>query len=310
MHFLRSVRMYILAAFLFAIPATSFAGLEISVRIAPPVLPVYTQPVCPGDGYIWTPGYWAYGPDGYYWVPGTWAVPPQVGLLWTPGYWGFEGGIYAWHGGYWGSHVGFYGGVDYGYGYGGAGYEGGHWDHNRFFYNTAVSHVNVTVIHNTYHTTVVNRTVTRVSYNGGPHGVNARPNADQQRFDHEQHFQRTTVQEQHEHFAASNRQNFASENHGRPPAPAMSHNIPRPNNQPRNAMGNNQPHNNSVPRPSNSGFHGDAHNQPVHNNAPAHNEQPHAAQHSEPQHKPAAPAHGNEGHGGDNHGGGDHHDHH
>ncbi|MGO9892766.1 MAG: YXWGXW repeat-containing protein [Bryobacteraceae bacterium] len=48
-----------------------FAGVFISVSIAPPVLPGYVQPVCPAPGYIWTPGYWAYGPDDYYWVPGT-----------------------------------------------------------------------------------------------------------------------------------------------------------------------------------------------------------------------------------------------
>jgi len=36
------------------------------------------------------------------------------------------------------------------------GYEGGRWDHDRFFYNTSVNNVNITNIHNTYHTTVIN----------------------------------------------------------------------------------------------------------------------------------------------------------
>lgn len=45
-------------------------GISISARIAPPPLPVYEQPECPTDGYLWTPGYWAYDDDnGYYWVP-------------------------------------------------------------------------------------------------------------------------------------------------------------------------------------------------------------------------------------------------
>ena len=57
------------------------------------------------------------GGGGYYWVPGTWVQPPRVGVLWTPGYWGFVGGVYAFHAGYWGPHVGFYGGVNYGFGY-------------------------------------------------------------------------------------------------------------------------------------------------------------------------------------------------
>ena len=68
-------------------------GVGVSVSIAPPELPVYEQPICPGDGYIWTPGYWAYDPaDGYYWVPGTWVEAPEVGFLWTPGYWGWGNG--------------------------------------------------------------------------------------------------------------------------------------------------------------------------------------------------------------------------
>ena len=72
-----------LAATLFVIPATpstASAQVVLSVTIAPPILPVYTQPVCPGDGYIWTPGYWSYSDDGgYFWVPGTWVEPPTVG---------------------------------------------------------------------------------------------------------------------------------------------------------------------------------------------------------------------------------------
>src|SRR5258707_1094168 len=72
-----------------AIPAASTAQI-ISITIAPPELPVYEQPEIPAPGYIWTPGYWAYGPDGYFWVPGTWVEPPAVGLLWTPGYWGWH----------------------------------------------------------------------------------------------------------------------------------------------------------------------------------------------------------------------------
>ncbi len=112
----RMMRYLFIAILMLAIPASSFAGVFISVAIAPPVLPVYVQPACPGDGYIWTPGYWAYGPAGYFWVPGTWVVAPEPGLLWTPGYWGWGGGVYVWHAGYWGPHIGFYGGVNYGYG--------------------------------------------------------------------------------------------------------------------------------------------------------------------------------------------------
>ena len=114
----------------------SFAQVGVSVRIAPPPLPVYEQPVCPGDGYIWTPGYWAWDND-YYWVPGTWMMPPEVGFLWTPGYWGWGGDGFLFNEGYWGLSVGFYGGIDYGFGYFGHGYEGGRWQNGHFFGVTA-----------------------------------------------------------------------------------------------------------------------------------------------------------------------------
>ena len=142
MRFSNLIRKIFVGAALALVPAASFAGVFVSVTIAPPVLPVYTQPVCPGDGYLWNPGYWAYGDEGYYWVPGVWVRPPQVGLLWTPGYWGWGGGAYVFHAGYWGPHVGFYGGVNYGFGYGGVGFGGGRWDGGRFAYNTAVVNVN------------------------------------------------------------------------------------------------------------------------------------------------------------------------
>ena len=122
-------------------PAPAKAQIAVGVAypsVAPPAIPVYEQPACPVEGYLWTPGYWAYGDAGYYWVPGVWLAPPRVGVLWTPGYWGWGGGVYAWHAGYWGPHVGFYGGVNYGFGYGGVGFVGGEWRGGRFAYNTAV----------------------------------------------------------------------------------------------------------------------------------------------------------------------------
>ncbi len=194
---IRKVRNLFFALFLCAAPMASFAQIDVglSVRIAPPALPVYAQPECPTPGFLWTPGYWAYGPAGYYWVQGVWVAPPRPGVLWTPGYWGFAGGIYGWHAGYWGEHVGFYGGVNYGFGYGGVGFGGGRWEGGVFRYNTAVMRVNTTVIHNTYvdrtviHNTVINRT----SFNG-PGGVMARPGAEERVAMNEQHFQPTANQ--------------------------------------------------------------------------------------------------------------------
>ncbi len=159
------------------LPAVSFAGVSLSINIAPPALQVYQQPLCPTDGYLWTPGYWGYGDAGYYWIPGAWVAPPQAGFLWTPGYWGFSNGLYAFNAGYWGPTVGFYGGVNYGFGYGGNGFDGGRWQGGHFAYNTAVSRVNTTIIHNTYNQAGVNRGNNRTSFNGGPGGVSARPNS-------------------------------------------------------------------------------------------------------------------------------------
>ena len=64
----------ILAGSLAIAPAAN-AGVFISVGIAPPPIPVYEQPLAPGYGYIWTPGYWAWGDGGYYWVDGAWVYP-------------------------------------------------------------------------------------------------------------------------------------------------------------------------------------------------------------------------------------------
>ena len=197
-------------------------GVAISVGFAPPALPVYVQPVCPGDGYIWTPGYWAYSDvDGYYWVPGTWVLAPQVGFLWTPPYWAFLNGAYIFHEGYWGPHVGFYGGVAYGFGYFGHGFVGGRWEGSRFFYNRAVSHVNVTVTHNTYNTHV-REVANRVSYNGGPHGINARATAAEERAANERHEAAVAAQTQHIEEARANRDLRATANHGKPPIAATA----------------------------------------------------------------------------------------
>jgi hypothetical protein len=224
----------IAVASLASAPAKAQIAVGISIRIAPPAIPVYLQPPCPVEGYLWTPGYWAYGDAGYYWVPGVWVAPPRVGLLWTPGYWAWGGGVYAWHAGYWGPHVGFYGGVNYGFGYGGVGFFGGEWRGGRFAYNTALVNVNTTVIHNTYvnKTVIVNNTtVNRTSFNGGPGGIAARPTQAELVASHEPHVQPTGMQVSHQHMASANRANFASENHGRPATPAMSRVNTREGNQ-------------------------------------------------------------------------------
>jgi WXXGXW repeat (2 copies) len=286
----------LLAALMLPTASSAQIAVGVSVRIGPPALPVYAQPLCPGPGYLWTPGYWGYGPDGYYWVPGTWVMAPAVGLLWTPGYWGWGGGGYLWHAGYWGPHVGFYGGINYGFGYGGVGFVGGRWDHGVFAYNTAVMHVNTTIIHNTYidRTVVRNVTVNRVSFNGGAGGINARPTREEMTYEHERHVAATNVQMQHEHAAAGNRAFLASENHGHPAVAATG----RP--------GEFSGHDVVASRGAPNSFHPPAHDEAMHsNNVGGHPSGKDAATHSNnsamhPSHEGGnAPAHmDNTSHGG------------
>ena len=268
-HWLRSFIPALSLAALPVLPTVSHAGIAVgvSINVAPPVLPVYVQPPLPGPGYMWTPGYWAYGDDGYYWVPGTWVLPPSPGVLWTPGYWGWGGGIYAWHAGYWGPHIGFYGGVNYGFGYGGVGFEGGYWRGGSFFYNRAAVNVGGVHITNVYNRTIINN-VNHVAFNG-PGGIQARATAHELAAEHEHHFEATSLQRDHEHAAAGNRELRASFNHGRPGVAATA--------RPGEFSGR------GVVAAHGSGPHGGPAHDVAHNGGPG--------------------GHGPENHGGENHGG-------
>ena len=198
---------------------------------APPPLPDYDQPPAPGDGYIWTPGYWAWGPGGYFWVPGAWVEPPYMGALWTPGYWGFYGGRYLFYPGYWGLHIGFYGGINYGFGYVGFGYEGGYWNGGHFFYNRVYNNVNVRTVHNvySYHANVHVNTASRASYRG-PSGVQSSPRPAERAAWHEPTAPRMNTQVQHAQTYQSRPGQQASHNNGRPATPAVSRPIPAQRN--------------------------------------------------------------------------------
>ena len=217
---------------------------------APPPLPDYAQPAAPGDDYLWTPGYWAWGPYGYYWVPGVWVEPPYIGALWTPGYWGFYSSRYMWYPGHWGRHIGFYGGINYGFGYVGYGYEGGYWNRGHFFYNRVYNHIDTRRVHNVYsyranvrvnnygrnnsarnnyernnsvrdNNARVNNAA-RPSYRGGTNGVQSRPRASEGAAYREPTAPRMTTQVQHEQTYSANRGQYATANHGQPARPAQS----------------------------------------------------------------------------------------
>lgn len=221
MRLLRASRWILLAFLLSVIPATSHAGVLISVGFAPPVLPVYVQPPCPEPGWMWTPGYWAYGDDGYYWVPGAWVPAPYEGALWTPPYWGWSGGLYVFHPGYWGPHVGYYGGINYGFGYMGVGFVGGYWHGHDFLYNTAVVHVDNVHIRNVYvdRTIVERNTIVNerhVSFNGGRDGIRYAPRPEERMAMNERHMAATHVQMEHVQAARGDRNFYARNNGGHP----------------------------------------------------------------------------------------------
>ena len=190
------------------------AGVGIRIGYAPPPMPVYVQPPLPAPDYIWVPGHWAWSDyvDDYYWVPGYWELPPQPGLLWTPAWWGWENGAFGYHEGYWGHEVGWYGGIDYGYGYHGHGWEGGYWQNGHIAYNGAI--INVTNVHITnvyYHPPSVRENGPRVSYNGGAGGIAARPSPEEIRATQAPHIAPTPAQRQRVQQAASNPHAAASQ---------------------------------------------------------------------------------------------------
>ncbi len=195
------------------------------VSETPPPLPSYEQPAIPAQGDLWVPGFWAWRksvPD-YFWVPGTWVRPPQPGLLWTPPYWSRVDGGYAFHAGYWADEVGFYGGIDYGYGYTGDGYQGGRWENGAFSYNRAVNNLGSLGMANVYDQAVTgDGNAARVSFNGGSRGATARPTEQQEGLAGEPHIGATAEQQKHFELAAMNRSLYSKLNNGQPGLAATS----------------------------------------------------------------------------------------
>ncbi|QES89015.1 YXWGXW repeat-containing protein [Rhizosphaericola mali] len=212
---MRNKKWQIILILFFAITFSYRANAQVSLSInfAPPALISYDQPECPGDGYMWIPGYWAYSPEtGYYWVPGYWTLPPAPGLLWTPGYWGYDGNDYVWNAGYWGNNVGFYGGINYGYGYFGTGFVGGMWNGNTFQYNTAVVHIGRN-IRNTYSNRNFSTNNSHASFNGRG-GVQINQNNSERQYAQQQRYESTPDQRMQRQAAISNTQFHYQNNNG------------------------------------------------------------------------------------------------
>jgi hypothetical protein len=238
----RSLSAIIISILVATVPMAASAqfsvGVGFTIGTPPPPLPVYSQPPAPYPNWQWQPGYWGWGAAGYYWVPGTWVAPPTAGLYWTPGYWGYTNGYYGWNAGYWGASVGFYGGINYGFGYPGVGFYGGAWGPRGFAYNTAVANVNKTVIHNTYNKTVINKNVCNncknVSYNGGKGGISAKPT--QAQIQARKNGRAPTSAQVNQAKAAAQDRNLAyNVNHGKPPVTAVQKPVSDPKQLPKYA---------------------------------------------------------------------------
>ena len=210
-----------------------------TAQTAPPPLPVYElPPTTQPDLDAWPLGL---RPDGFFWVPGAWVPVPYPGALWTPGYWGWSGGLFMWHPGYWGRHIGYYGGVNYGFGYGGIGFAGGEWRGGVFAYNTAVVHVDRRYVHETFEDRgrVERGYVARgshVAFSGGPGGINHAPSAEERMSEHDQHMGRTAFQQQHVQAAQSDRNSYFKANGGHPRTLAASKPLPMESHETSNGM--------------------------------------------------------------------------
>jgi len=88
---------------------------------------------------MWTPGFGKrVRPEGYYWVPGTWVSTSLRRRALDPRNWGWANGAYAFNEGYWGPHIGFYGAVNYGFGYGASDLKAGNGANGGFSSTTAL----------------------------------------------------------------------------------------------------------------------------------------------------------------------------
>ena len=218
-------RYFLFLLLLCLVPAVSHAQIAVgvSIRVGPPALPVYTQPPCPVEGYLWTPGYWGYGAAGYYWGSG------ECG--WRCLAWEFCGhraigaslagcmaGMQGTGDRTWASTAVLTTALDMA---GSASWAGIGAVEASF--TTAPCSMWAWVFHNTFvDRTVVNTTVVNNHFSfNGEGGAMARPTPAEQAVEHENHFQPTPNQVSHENAMAQDRNQLASTNGGHPGTMAM-----------------------------------------------------------------------------------------
>ena len=117
---------------------------------------------------------------------------------------------------------GFYGGIDYGYGYGGVGFEGGYWRGGVYTYNRNVVNVGLSVNAAVYSKAVAHGGGSQTSFNGGNGGVNAKPSPQERAFASEHHIGPTHQQHEHRQLAGKNPDLKFARNRGKPAIAATS----------------------------------------------------------------------------------------
>ena len=114
-----------------------------------------------------------------------------------------------------GAHIGFYGGINYGFGYAGA-LAGGRWENGQFFYNRAVNNLGAAPVTRVYNQRIAinNTTIDRVSYNSGQGELQVKPTPEQEQVAAERRIAATPAQVTQVRTASINPEQFHSTNRG------------------------------------------------------------------------------------------------
>jgi WXXGXW repeat (2 copies) len=97
------LRLFGLAALIVLIASSrAHAGARVFLQIGPPAPLAVVAPVAPAPyGYVWQPGYYAWGGAAYRWVPGVWSRPPFSRAAWVAPRWGYGPRGWSFARGYW-----------------------------------------------------------------------------------------------------------------------------------------------------------------------------------------------------------------
>ena len=118
----------------------------------------------------------------------------------------------------------FYGGINYGFGYSGDGYQRGRWQKTAFLYNQAANNLGAVKVAHTYDQAIpVDNSAVQASFNGGSRGTKTQPTSEQEELAHGEHVAPTAKQQAHFEMAAKDRSLYSKLNGGEPGIAGTSH---------------------------------------------------------------------------------------